>query len=77
MAIRIQVQVNQEMLDKIDFYCGKMCLSRSSLCSMLIAQGFIGLDKAFSVLDSAGVVMTDTIAKEFGEQLKIDVKSGK
>ena len=64
MGFRLQTQINDEMLKKIDFYCQKMCVSRSNLCSMLIAQGLAGLDKAFSLMDDVGAQLIEQVKKE-------------
>lgn len=62
---RMQVNVNEEMLQKIDFYCQKLSVGRSALSSMLIGQGLVGLDKAFGLLDG----VADEFKKTLDEQL--------
>lgn len=70
---RMQVNVNDEMLEKIDFYCKKLSVSRSSLSSMLIGQGLAGLDQAFGLLSDVQSEMKSKVI----QQLTIDVKGDK
>ena len=63
--MRVQVNLSDEMVNKVDTYSSKMGLSRSALCCYLIAQGILGLDKSMSMLD--------TIGEKVGENL-IDKK---
>ena len=70
---RMQVNVNDEMLEKIDFYCQKLSVGRSALSSMLIGQGLAGLDQAFGLLSDVQSEMKSKVL----EQLTIDVKGGK
>lgn len=49
--MRIQVNVSEAMLSKIDKYVEYMGVTRSSFCSQLIAQGLIGMDKAFEAVE--------------------------
>lgn len=50
--MKLQVNANDQMVEKLDFYAGLMSVSRSALCAMLIGQGLMGLDKAREVVDS-------------------------
>jgi metal-responsive CopG/Arc/MetJ family transcriptional regulator len=52
--MRIQVSVSDEMLDKLNFYSKKMCISRSQLMNFLCAQGLMSLDKSMSLLENVG-----------------------
>ena len=47
--MRVQVNVADEMVERIDYYAKKLGVSRSSLCSVLIGQGIMGYDKAFEL----------------------------
>lgn len=49
--MRIQVQISDEMLEKLDFYAKKMGVSRSAICAIFIGQGVLGLDKSMQILD--------------------------
>jgi len=50
--MKVQVNVNDELVARIDYYAKKMGVSRSSLCSMFIGQSVMTYDKSFDILDS-------------------------
>lgn len=52
--MRVQVNVDDEMVKKIDAYAKKMGVTRSALCSVFIGQGIMGYEKSFEVLDRVG-----------------------
>lgn len=72
MSIRLQITVNEEMLEKLDFYCQKLAVGRSALSSMLIGTGLAGLDKSFNVIDDVSEQLKLDVSKLVGQQLKID-----
>lgn len=47
--MRVQVNVADEMVERIDYYAKKLGVSRSALCSVLIGQGIMGYDKAMEI----------------------------
>lgn len=51
--MRVQVNVDDEMVAKIDAYAKKMGVSRSGLCSVLIGQGIMTYDASFNALNGA------------------------
>ena len=55
--MRIQVNVSDEMVTKIDAYAKMLGVSRSALCSMWIGQSAIAYDK--------GMELTEKYANEF------------
>lgn len=56
--MRVQVNVSDELVSKIDKYAKTMGVSRSALCSVWIGQYVMSLDRGFeaasSVLDKYG-----------------------
>lgn len=52
--MRVQVNVDDEMVKKVDLYAKKMGVTRSALCSVFIGQGIMGYDKSFEILDRYG-----------------------
>lgn len=50
--MKVQVQVNDELVKKIDFYAKTLGMSRSSLCALFIGQGVLGYSKAFEAIDT-------------------------
>lgn len=49
--MRVQVNMSDEMVKKIDDYAKTMGVSRSALCSMFIGEGVLGFDKSLSLLE--------------------------
>ena len=62
--MRLQVNVNEEMLKKIDKYCGMMAVSRSALCGMLIGQGLMGLDQSLTIVGNIGTRLGDSLVAD-------------
>lgn len=60
MLKRVQVLMEEELVEKVDFYAKKMCMSRSALCKYLIAQGVFAYDNSVGVLQK----MAEEINKE-------------
>ena len=52
--MKVQVNISDEMVKKIDGYAEKMGVSRSALCSVWIGQAVMGYEKSFEVLDKYG-----------------------
>lgn len=52
--MRVQVNLSDSMVSRVDDYADKMGVSRSALCSMLIGQSIMSYDKSFEVVDSIG-----------------------
>lgn len=73
--MRIQVNISEVMLKKLDKYVELMGCSRSSLCSQFIAQGLVGWDKAFSVLEEIRDSAINDIKSSVLEDLDNDIKS--
>lgn len=51
--MKVQVNVSDDMVQRLDTYARKMGVSRSALCSVLIGQGIMGYDKAFEMCDGS------------------------
>ena len=49
--MRVQVNLSNEMVLKVDNYAKIMGVSRSALCSILVGQGIMAFDKSFDVID--------------------------
>jgi len=50
--MKVQVNVNDDLVKRIDYYAKKMGVSRSSLCGMFIGQAVMTYDKSFDILDN-------------------------
>lgn len=62
--MRVQVNLSNEMVEKVDQYSRKMGVSRSSLCSVLIGQGIMSFDKSMDVLTLVGNKIGDSLFAE-------------
>ena len=62
--MRLQVNVSEVMVDKIDKYAEMMGISRSALCAYLIGQGIMSMSKAFDVLDSGGMSFAEQMMNQ-------------
>ena len=48
--MKVQVNLSDEMVSRIDFYAKKMGVSRSAFCSVVIGQAVFGYDTAYNSL---------------------------
>lgn len=62
--MRVQVNISNEMVVKIDEYASKMGVSRSALCSMLIGQGIMSYDRSIDLLKFLGDKLGDSLLAE-------------
>lgn len=62
--MRVQVNLSNEMVSKVDSYSRKMGVSRSSLCSMLVGQGIMNFDKSMDLLTLIGDRIGDSLLSE-------------
>lgn len=74
--MRVQVNLSDEMVVRVDSYAQKMGVSRSALCSMLIGQGIMSYDKSMDILSILGEKIGDNMLadKQF-EEIGSDLKS--
>lgn len=59
--MRVQVNLSDEMVNKVDSYARKMGVSRSSLCSMFIGQGIMNYDNSMDLLSLIGDRLSDSL----------------
>lgn len=62
--MRVQVNLSDEMVCKVDLYAKKMGVSRSALCSMLVGQGIMTYDKSMDLLTLIGDKVGDNLLAE-------------
>lgn len=62
--MRVQVNLSDEMVNKVDAYATKMGVSRSALCSMLVGQGIMSYDKSMDLLSILGDKLGDSLLAE-------------
>lgn len=74
--MRVQVNLSDEMVSKVDSYARKMGVSRSALCSMLVGQGIMGYDKSMDLISILGDKLGDSLLAEKAlEEMKNDVQT--
>ena len=62
--MRVQVNLSDEMVGKVDAYARKMGVSRSALCSKLVGQGIMSYDKSMDLLTLIGDKVGDSLLAE-------------
>lgn len=62
--MRVQVNLSDEMVVKVDEYAKKMGVSRSALCSMLVGQGIMGYDKSMDIINLLGEKLGDNMLSD-------------
>lgn len=63
--MRLQVNISENMLKKIENYSSEFGISKSAFCSMLIGQGILGLDSTKDVLTNLSL---DLLSKQKQEK---------
>lgn len=66
--MKVQVNVNDDMVKKIDQYAKAMGVSRSSLCAMFIGQGVLGFDKAYEIVNTYTENILEGVKEDGKEQ---------
>lgn len=59
--MRVQVNVNDEMVERIDYYAKLMGMSRSGLCSYFIGMGMMSIEKANTIMNEMGDAMLSNV----------------
>lgn len=70
--MRVQVNLSDDMVARVDHYAKIIGVPRSTFCSVLIGQGVMAFDKSMSVLDQAGLKLSDAMLND--AVLEIDGK---
>lgn len=70
--MKLQVNVSDEMVKRIDEYAQMMGVSRSSLCAVIIGQGIMGYDRAKEIVSALGDqlkqdILTETMKEKTGK----------
>lgn len=61
--MRIQVNLGDALLAKVDKLADACGVARSALCSMLISQGVLAYEKSFEIMDSLKESLPDKLTK--------------
>ena len=62
--MKLQVNVNDDLVKQIDEYAALMGVSRSALCAMFIGQGILTYNKSFKLIDDLGQKIGDNLLAE-------------
>ena len=62
--MRVQVNLSDEMVAKVDSYAHMMGVSRSALCSVLVGQGIMGYDKSMDLMTVLGDKLGESLLAE-------------
>lgn len=62
--MRLQINVADEMVTRIDDIAGQMGVSRSALCSVAIGQYIMSLDKTMDILNALSEKVGDNLLFE-------------
>lgn len=68
--MRVQVNLSDDMVKRLDMYAELMGVSRSSLCAQFIGQAVLAYDKSYAKIDSVG----DALIDEFKAERNADEK---
>lgn len=61
--MRVQVNLNDDIVKKIDEYGKAIGVSRSALCATWIGQSVLSLDKSMDIIEKMGIDVAKTLKK--------------
>lgn len=61
--MRIQVNLGDALLSKVDKLADACGVARSAVCSMLISQGILAYEKSFEIMDSLKESLPDKLTE--------------
>lgn len=62
--MRVQINLNDDLVKKIDDYAAAIGQNRSSVCAMWIGQAALGIEKATQTLERMGVDVAKALAED-------------
>lgn len=71
--MKVQINLSDEMVEKVDSYARKFGVSRSSLCSLLIGQGIMSFDSTLSVVSGLGDKLAVLLQDALNNAIKTDI----
>lgn len=73
--MKIQVNLSDELLEKLDYICKALGVSRSAFCALWIGQGVMSYGKAIDTLDKIGNDAIATARTAILEKMNEDTKN--
>lgn len=64
MSARLQVNISEEMMDRIDMYAKKLGVTRSAFCAVILGQGLAGYDATFGMVADVQTQMTSKLLEK-------------
>lgn len=62
--MRIQINLNEDLVRKIDEYAAAIGQSRSAVCAVWIGQSVLGIETATKTLESYGVDVAKALTED-------------
>ena len=62
--MRVQINLNEDLVKKIDDYAAAIGQNRSSVCAMWIGQAALGIEKTTQALERMGVDVAKALSED-------------
>lgn len=62
--MRVQINLNDDLVKRIDKYAAAIGQNRSSVCAMWIGQSALGIEKTIETLEKMGVDVAKALAED-------------
>ena len=62
--MRVQINLNEDLVKKIDDFAASIGQNRSSVCAMWIGQAALGIEKATQTLERMGVDVAKALTED-------------
>lgn len=72
--MKVQVNVNDEMVKRIDILAQSMGVSRSALCSIFIGQGMLQFDKSDEIMQEISTKFLEYMTSRKDEDAEVMYK---
>lgn len=62
--MKVQVNVSDEMVEKVDYWAKTMGVSRSAFCAMAIGNAVLGYEKSLELMENYAIKAVEEDRKE-------------
>ena len=62
--MKVQINLNEDLVKKIDAYAAAIGKSRSAVCAIWIGQSVLGIEKATETLQNMGVDVAKALTED-------------